>query len=294
MITLVISCSFLYQKLYSNSTEELYKLHFSPFAFDIYSGAYYGVFLNSFLHNNIINLLINGLFLFHSGRIIERKFKFTTYFLLGLFASSSTSIIQLAASGDPGIGLFGVNFFLISIIVFSDYKIKEISIKIKRNYILLLLFTITVCTFGNIYFKWNIGLASMVSGFLLGALLGLLAAFRGRKRSIFFGFFLTCFLSVSLFYSPWSEQWNLYKAITYHEKNEIHLATSFYKKVLQINPTEPISIENLNLIKIDKLSNHAYKLHNKGQFIQARFYYDQILAIDPHNKWAKDQIQKLP
>jgi lipoprotein NlpI len=45
---------------------------------------------------------------------------------------------------------------------------------------------------------------------------------------------------------------------------------------------------------VDELSGLALMTHNRGNYIKAGKYYDQILEIDPSNQWAINNKKRLP
>lgn len=45
---------------------------------------------------------------------------------------------------------------------------------------------------------------------------------------------------------------------------------------------------------VNWLSDRAYREHNAGNYEKARYYYDEVLAKDPNNEWAKENKEMLP
>ena len=266
----------------------------APSAIEIYDGQYWGVLWNSFIHSRYDIFIINILGLWILGAFIERRLKIYQYFLLGLFASLTTSTIQLALSNDPGIGLSGINYLMFFYILGRSWKDELFRLKFKLPIAIVLLSILTYCFYQNIYNGWQMGTASMTSGMLIGLLIGIIVSFR-RK---ILGFTLMLLISVTListlFYAPWSAEWNTTIALRYHNNNKTEIAKKYYRRALKINPEDKTARENLFIIKIDGLSDLAYKCHEANEYEQALIYYEQILALNPSNIWAKEQIKKLP
>ena len=69
----------------------------------------------------------------------------------------------------------------------------------------------------------------MVIGLLLGCITGWLSEQKSRLYLVFFIITILASGISTLFYSPWSAEWNYTKGCNHHEKNEFQAA----KKILQ-------------------------------------------------------------
>jgi tetratricopeptide (TPR) repeat protein len=98
----------------------------------------------------------------------------------------------------------------------------------------------------------------------------------------------------TLFYSPWSAEWNYSKAYSYHIKNEFQNAKKYYRVAIEIDPEHKICRENLRRIRIEELCDLAMQAHENEDYLLANEYYQRVLDIDPWNKWARENIKKLP
>jgi tetratricopeptide (TPR) repeat protein len=105
---------------------------------------------------------------------------------------------------------------------------------------------------------------------------------------------MSLFSLTSLFFSPWSAEWNCSKAMKLHEQMKLNNAKTYYLKALKINPDTQCAKDNLMLIKIDELSDKALKLHISEKYIEADKVYEEILKLDPKNSWAKENKRRLP
>jgi hypothetical protein len=45
---------------------------------------------------------------------------------------------------------------------------------------------------------------------------------------------------------------------------------------------------------VDELSAKAFKAHNRGDYLTARSFYEEILKIDAGNSWATNNLKRLP
>lgn len=285
---------FIYLKWNHVQDHVLYSNLGAPSSIEIYQGKYWGVFLNSFLHNQWYMLLLSLIGVIYFGSYIEKKTGFITLFILGLLASTLTSLVQLGFSGDAGIGMTGANFFFMSYIY--GRSIKDYSFKMKyRGFVMLVgIYILVLSIITNYYFDTNFGIESMMSGLILGSIIGYFVGARYKIASYSFVLIILGLTIPTLFYSPWSAKWNLSKAYIAYEANDYKMAKYYFKEVKKVTKHSGIADDNLRLIKIEELSEKAFGIHEKGNYLKAHEIYDEILKLDNNNQWAKDQIDKLP
>lgn len=286
--------SFTYFKSLNLTDLEIYNKLGAPAALRIYQGQYWGVFWNSFLHNRITLLLPNIAIVFILGTFIERKSSFLNIFALGLLASATTSIVQLSLTENPGIGMTGINFFLLSYIIGRGFVNDEFKMKFRFHLLIVALAVLIYSIIMNSYYNSNIGEISMIAGLLFGFTTGVLAMPKRKYVSKIFGACLLLSLSTTLFYAPWTVEWNLHKALEAYEKDDIKQTKFHYNEMLRISPENKNASQNLRSIRIDELCANALIVHENGDYLKARVLYDEILDLDPNNDWVKEQIRILP
>lgn len=273
---------------------EVYNMLGAPSSIEIYQGQYWGLFLNSFIHNRLDFLIINLCGLWVMGAFTERRIGFIRFFLLGLVASISTSLIQMTWINDPGIGLSGVNFFLF--VYLFVRSIKNIEFQLKFPYFFLII--LILIAFGSLYARfiegWNIGVESIFAGIIIGSFFGLLARIPSPWFRVPLYLITTFVLLIPFVYAPWASDWHIYKGMEAHLKHDRAKASFHYKRALEIEPENHNAVNNLQSIRIDELSDKAFNLHNRGEYEKARIYYEEIIQLDPSNQWAKEQLRKLP
>jgi membrane associated rhomboid family serine protease len=273
---------------------EIYDQLGAPEAFKLYQGQYWGVCFNSFLHSAWQLLLFNLIGILYLGTYIERRTNFLTLGILGLLASIITSLVQFTLTDNAGIGMTGVNYFLLSYIYGRSFKDATFKMEFRNAIMLVGLAFIALFIFTNSMNWTNFGIRSMVAGLVFGSITGFLAGFRNKIASYSFVFLSLIGLSTTLFYAPWSIEWNLYKAQEYYNNDNFEKAKYYYNQTLLIEPNYYSSIQNLLMIEIEELSDKAFDLHENEEYIQAHKIYDEILKLDPNNDWAKEQIDILP
>jgi membrane associated rhomboid family serine protease len=274
--------------------EDTYIIFGAPYAVDIYLGQRWGVVTNSFIHVIWYQLAVNIILLLIFGPIIEKRSGPFRLFLFGLVASTVTSCVQLALSNDAGLGLSGVNYALYGFCLVKSYTDTRYN-DLPMGILSALMFTIlALCIYLNLFQSWNFGLASMYSGFVWGCLTATLSIkpMKYISGSILFSVAVLC--AVSLFYAPWSAEWQLGRGVLAHEQGRKETAYRYYQKCLSMKPGHKLAKENLKLMHIDELSEQAYSAHVSGDYSKARDLYLEILRMDRNNRWAKENLNQLP
>ena len=298
-ISLSILCTLIYFAInylsgFQEISQETYELFGAPYAVDIYRGQFWGVIFNSFVHIYWFQLIVHISIVFWLGSFIEQRIGPYNLFILGLFASTVTSCIQLTLSDDAGLGLAGVNFSLFGFILARQLIDRRFRSKSSRYMTPIMVSLFFIQLYLNIFHNWNFGLAAILGGFIWGALVANLK--RKNRIHIFLPLIITInTLSViTLFWAPWSSEWNCAKGITSHENEDLISAKTYYEKALQIDSKNGLAKKNLSLIEVSILTDEAYDLHLKGNYAAARSKYEEILNLDPQNQWAKDNLKELP
>jgi membrane associated rhomboid family serine protease len=261
------------------------------YAKDIYDGAIWGVVSNSFLHSDLTYFLCNILAFLFMGRIIE-KYNGTKFLLFfGLMASAVTSCTELAFTSDPGIGLTGVNFGLLSYLLISpEIKWKNPWIRATPWFVIgIVLF---MCVEQIMKRDYETAVYSILGGLAFGVIVGLTK----RVKWLFYSV-QTILISVSilsLFYNPFSSEWNTVKGYHAHLSGKSTEAKVYYSKALLLSPNNQAARKNLKQLEIEKLIDSAYFYHTNKEYGKAQRLYFKILSLDRNNAWAKANLAELP
>jgi len=267
----------------------------APFAVQIYQGQFWGIVTNSFVHVHLIHLLLNLLGLWLLLAYLERRVNFFFLIALGFFASSITSMFQLAVSDDAGIGLSGVNYFLLLFIIGKSIKNDKFKLKYRYIYFAVLIIALGISAYLNYNNHYKIGIESMATGLLLGLLIGFLSEVKRPYISVAAVMLVLISTGVyTLLHAPWSAEWNYSKGLEYQLKYEFTEAKKYYGKAVELDPEHSSSKSNLFIIKIEELSDLAMIAHEEEDYVLAGEYYQKILLLDPSNNWARENIAKLP
>lgn len=265
----------------------------APTAIEIFGGKYWGIVTNSFVHFQFAHLLVNLIATLFIASYVERRIGFWKLFIFGLLASFISSAFQVSFSNDAGIGLSGVNYALFGLIFGKTFIDQRFKIVTKNLALIVMILFIPFCEIMNHYSKWNVASIALASGFIFGFFTaGISSKYKIASSNILLSMLL--FSILSLFYSPWSAEWNCSKAIKFHEEMKLDEAKKYYRNAERIDPKSKCARDNLTLIRIDELSNKALKLHKSKKYIEAGKIYEAILKIDPKNSWAQENKSRLP
>ena len=265
----------------------------APTAIEIFEGRYWGIITNSFVHFQLGHLVLNIFATLFIASYVERRIGFFKLFIFGLVASLVSSAFQLSLSNDAGIGLSGVNYALFGFIFGKTFIDQRFKIITRNIALIVMVLFIPFFEFMNQHAKLNIATIALSSGLFFGIFFAGLFS-KLRLVSIILLSLMLSFSVISLFYAPWSSEWNCSKGIKLHEKLKLKEAKSYYLKAIQINSNARCAKDNLLLIRIDELSNEALKNHLNKNYIKAGKFYDKILELDPKNEWALTNKKKLP
>lgn len=289
--TLLLFISLQNAANWGDITPKLYTNFGAPYAQEIFDGAIWGIVTNSFVHKELWHVLLSvSLFVF-LGILFEIRNKPLFFLLFVVISSFVTSSLQLAMSGDPGIGLNGVNFALFTYLM---VRIK-VGPRYKRWKILVWLAEITalILSILNMYYDWYyFGTFTVVTGFLFGLIVGL-----SQDRKVLFyasQAIIWAICLTTLIYNPYSSEWNTVQGYHAFKKGDIDKAEEFYLRALELHPRNYAAKKNLVLIEIDRLETRAFYAHQHENYVTARHLYIQILNLDKDNEWAKRNLQGLP
>lgn len=282
---------FWFTTQFDSPTREQFIAFGAPYASEIYNGHFWGVITNCFLHVNLIHFAANIFLLLFFARRVERSYGSRFFLLFLLSAALVTSSIQLAMSGDAGIGLTGVNLAFLYFMLGdreSFWKWKFFQPMAMTLGGLTLLFALI-----NLKMQWILlGFSAIISAIVFGYVCGVLHQ-KKTGQLTFIG--STCLLLLlSLVYNPFSSEWNTVKGYESFVQGDKTQARNYYKKALQLSEKNVVARKNLDLFTIDSLSTIAIKQHEGKQYDAARATYLKILTIDNNFTWAKENLKKLP
>ncbi len=265
----------------------------APSAISIYNGHVYGLFTNTFVHENGWHLLVNLIGLWSLGFYLEKFMGWKFLATFGLFAALVGSIIQLNISDDTGIGISASLFALLTYVCLHTIFVRKENLRITYMLSALIFGALLLFSMTNIWFDDKIAIGSKIGGITCGFLFFYCKELDLKWRLIIptFGLFL---ISITIYHAPWSTMWQTQRGIDAHEEHDMDLAEEYYKKALSIDPSNSVAIENNRRIKVYRLSLLAFEAHQEGRFTEARRYYLRILALGKNNRWVLENLKELP
>ena len=199
----------------------------------VYEGGYWSLVTSAFVHFDLIHLVFNAAWVLKLGSSCERVMGWVRYLLFYAIAAFFSSAMQLAISGNTGIGASGVVYALFGFMWVTRKRIPAFAQELDRQIIKLFVGWLFICM-GLSYFNiLNIGNAAHISGLLFGMLVGAVVI---RYRTIVAVASLIAAIAasfISLFWSPWSTQWLAYKAVKAHRAEAYEQALDYYNRLLQ-------------------------------------------------------------
>jgi membrane associated rhomboid family serine protease len=282
-----------YKENFTKINPETFTLFGAPDTVSIYDGQFWGVFTNNFIHIYFSQLIFNLIGIWFFGAFIERRIGALRLISLMVISCVIPSLGQLAITSEPGIGLSGVNYALFGYILIRSKK--GVAFKLKGQYIFLtfMLGVLAYCNYYNFFVENVFRTEAMTIGLLLGLLLGKIRYGKKINRIIIVSSLSLIAIS-TLFYAPWSYEWQLYKGVEFHESRDLVNAKKHYLLVLKMDPGNKTAKDNLQLLDIEKLEKKAYDAHVGKNYELARKYYLQILKEKPDNVWARENLNELP
>lgn len=276
---------------WTDISPEIYSNFGAPYAKDIYNGSIWGIVTNSFVHKQIWHIILSVPLFIFLGVLFEKRNTILFFWLFVLISSFVTSSIQLAMSGDPGIGLNGVNFALFTYLL---VRIKPAQKYIKFKISIWIGTTIALAlSLLNIYYDWYyFGTSTIITGFFFG----LVVVLSQNHKWLFYSFqgvFWSICL-ITLFYNPYSSEWNTVMGSKAFVNGETDKAEEYYLNALELHPRNHAAKKNLILIEIDRLQDRAFYSHKRKDYSAARLLYIRILHLDKNNAWAQKNLTGLP
>lgn len=298
LFSLLLLCVYVVMAILSGSIEVApkYLEYFgAPYATQIYSGHVYGVITNNLIHINLLHLLANlvGLWLF--GAFIERRIGWVKMAAFGLVSSIFGSMIQLTLTDDAGLGISSALFGFYVLILIMSFRDERFKMKHMYVFGIALFFLLIFMIVNNQLFGEEIAIEAKIGGVFWGFLMGISQRESTIRWQLLLLFGLPFSIAAStLFYAPWSSQWQCTKGIAYHKKHELNTAKKYYQAAIHIDPSNHLAQENYKLVQIDQLAILAYDAHLSGEYTTARRYYLKILSIKKNHRWALDNLKELP
>jgi GlpG protein len=180
----------------------------------VWAGRYDGLVLNAFVHDNVLHLAFNMLWLHRLGGTLERTVNRAAWVLVFILAAAVGSSFDLAVSGGRAIGASGVVYAMFGLLWAGRYyrpAWKEVATTdVFWLFVGWGVFCIALSAFGVLH----IANGAHAGGFLFGLAAGWTLYARRRRRWSAAAIGVACLavVGLSITWMPWSLRWTLWKA----------------------------------------------------------------------------------
>lgn len=240
-------------------------------ASQIWDGAWWSLVTSAFLHVELWHLGFNLYWLWKLGSLLEVHIgsaKFLAFVLSSAFVSSS---MELALSGDSGIGFSGVVYAIFGLMWLSRDAYPAFKNILDARTSQLFMLWLVGCIFMTYAGEIAIGNAAHVSGLLFGGLTAPLLMQLHRRRYSAIGIAVAIIVSVvSLVWAPWQVEWLAHQAYAAHKAGDYQRAIGLYNEVIERRPKSAWAYANRSV------ANEAL-----GETEQAERDFENARAIDP-------------
>ncbi len=199
----------------------------------LYSGRWWGLVSNAFVHFEPFHILFNMYWLWFFGRAFERTLGPLRLILFVLITAFVTSGIQLPFGS--GIGFSGVGYALFGFGWATRTRYPEMARIATPKTVQLFVIWAVICIVATQFKLMNIANGAHVSGAIVGYLIGL-AVSRGwiQVAALAGIFFLSAAAVVPIYYNPWSEEWLANQAMSYLQRKQFARALPYLKQYEKI------------------------------------------------------------
>ena len=204
--------------------------------YGIWSGhQWFGLIGSIFIHAGVLHLACNCYWFWLFGRIMEVELGWMRYLSLVIGCAWMTGTVELALSGNPGVGLSGVLYAMFGYMIMNRGRIQAFSHVLPSKTIALLgvwLFACIGLTYLGVLAVAN---GAHFAGFGAGCAIGFVS--REKASRLFpVTVVMVAVSSLPLFWAPWQESWLVSQATHCFKAGRQSDAMPYVERVLLKNP----------------------------------------------------------
>ncbi|PQO25363.1 hypothetical protein C5Y96_23770 [Blastopirellula marina] len=252
------------------SWESLAKFGYLP-ADSIWDGGYWALVTSAFVHLALWHVAFNVYWLRVLGSRLEEKIgslKFLAFFVVAAMVSSS---VQLAFSGDTGIGASGVVYAIFGFMWPTRYRYPRFNEVLDERTIQIFVVWLGFCVVATHLKIWNVGNAAHISGLLFGGAVAGAFVLPYKPRLMLAGLVTLVGLSiVPLFWCPWNVTWLSHQAYSAHAAEQYDAALERYNQIIRLDPENAWAH-----------LNRSYVYEALGKLDEAQADLERAREIDP-------------
>jgi membrane associated rhomboid family serine protease len=246
-------CAFLFIRIHVESSQD-YQVVLARWGWrppdDIYSGAYWALITSVFIHVDLWHLVFNLYWLYHLGRRLEQVIGSWRWlgFLVG--AAITSSGMELAASGDTGIGASGVGYALFGFMWVTRKRVPMFAEVLDQRTVIIFLIWLVVCVVLTESNVWSVGNAAHFAGLLYGIALAAWLLFKPRRLLIAIGIVVLVLAGIlPLFWAPWSISWTSWRAGRAYMEEDFPAAIAWYERSLKLGQDKVWCLHSIALAR---------------------------------------------
>jgi membrane associated rhomboid family serine protease len=214
----------------------------------IWDGALWALVSTAFVHLALWHLVFNVCWLWRFGAAVERELGPLRFLSFVVAAALVSSGLQLAVTGDTGIGASGFVYGLFGLMWRSKEKVPRFADALGSDTSALFFIWLIACLVATQAGFVKIGNTAHFSGLLFGVLVAEWR-FRGSHRRLAAtatGMLIVLSL-LGAQMNPWSGRWLAYQAVKLHRNQQYEIAALAYERSLSFGADSAWVFHNLAL-----------------------------------------------
>ena len=208
---LIVVCAAIWLYMAMDDGSAVYERLFgllAPSRFDIWGGAYWGLFSAAFVHGDFWHIAFNMWWLRDFGTLLEPAMGRVRFLAFVAGAAAAGSASELIATGQTGIGFSGVVYAMFGYMLLARRVVPAYRTLVSQQTVLWLVGWLLLCMVLTATGTWNVANAAHVGGFAFGCCVA--GVFQLRERVALYGAGLAALAAaavLSVAYMPWSPAW---------------------------------------------------------------------------------------
>lgn len=190
-----------------------------PNGVEIYVGRWDALISSNFVHGDLLHIGFNLCWIWMLGKVLEAQLSRAQYLILFFSCAVFSSAVELAFTGQVGVGLSGVVYGWAGFMWFAGHRFPVFRNVLTKKLAHFLLGWLILCFVLTHFQILNVANGGHVGGLVAGSAIGLAIV-----RSASVTFFACCALwlltAASLLYAPWSSTFLASRIIVYIEKQD--------------------------------------------------------------------------
>jgi GlpG protein len=206
-------------------------------SFQIWGGAWWALVTSAFVHAQLWHVGGNLYWMWQLGAPLERVIGVRRMLVFLLTSAFVSSAMQLAVSGNTGIGFSGVCYALLGPVWMYRKQYPEFAEAHRGRAIALMWIWLVACIAATWLIELPIGNTAHVSGLIFGLAASPFLLRRSRWRVSAYAALLLCVLSIiPLVWAPWQVGWIAYRATSAFDAKDYETSVRYSTQFIEQSP----------------------------------------------------------